>query len=233
MILDDIVIADLQALGLSALGSHVYLTLLRRGNWVTGYEIAKDLGVARANVYDTLRSLVHAGFAQQRTIHGGVRYAAMSFALVANSQIRNLAERIERLKQALPREIYHPNTWQGIGWSAFRDQVDAALKNASKTVRIGTSVAPIREIQGVLSNVSDPSISVVYGCWEGCPSTGCGVCHPPVTALRPWTQDPACLVIVDDHIGVGSWGSATEPIILATDYPAVVSGWRTLLRPES
>ena len=55
---------------------------------------------------------------------------------------------------------------------------------------------------------------------------------PPVTALKPWTQDSACIVIVDDHIGVGSWGSTTEPIILATDYPAVVSGWRTLLGIE-
>jgi sugar-specific transcriptional regulator TrmB len=46
----------LSALGLSSQESRVYLSLLRGGR-MTGYQIAKDLGISRSGVYNVLQSL--------------------------------------------------------------------------------------------------------------------------------------------------------------------------------
>ena len=148
--------------------------------------------------------------------------------------MRHLAERIVRLNALLPPDRHHPTVWQGSGWPAFREQVDIAVKQARLSIRIGTSVEPIREIAGILEESMESSALVTYGCWEGCPTKGCGVCRPPVSSLTPWTEDPACLVVVDGRLAVGSWGPTTAPpMVLSTDYAAVVAGWEMLVTPSS
>lgn len=221
------VVDDLTALGLSKLGSHVYVSLLQHGHGATGYEVSKDLGVARANVYDALRMLVRSGFAEARQGSMGIQYTATPFSLIAEHQLHDLKARIERLQEALPQGLSRLQFWQGVGWPAFRQQVDAALHGAKSSVRVGTSVLPIREIKDVLDHRKD--VPVTYGCWQGCPAAGCGVCQAPVDPLNPWINDPACLVLVDNRMAVGSWGSSHDPVVLATDYPAIVAGWRTLV----
>lgn len=224
---DNGVLADLKALGLSVLGSRLYLALLQRDEPITGYELAKVLGVARANVYDALRGLVQAGFARQLVAsETGTLYEAVPFALVGEAQIHDLTARVERLRRALPSQREQRNIWQGLGWNQFQQQVGRAIQGARDSVRIGTSAIPIRQLESVLTTAPVP---ITFGCWDDCPEPGCGVCKSPVKTIKPWTQDPACLVLVDDRTAVGSWGSVTEPTVLATDYPAIVSGWRTLV----
>ncbi len=228
---DAVVLSDLQALGLSALGGRVYVALVRRDTWATGYEIAKELGVARANVYDALRYLARMGFAHHRVGTAGTQYAATPFTTVAEARLHELAERLERIQQGLPVRQPSPNVWQGVGWNAFREQTEIALRAAVTTVHIGTSVQPIREVAAILDRAINPKVSVAYGCWQGCPPSGCGVCREPVVPLRPWSEEPTCLIVVDDQLAVGSWGSSAEPAVLATTYPSVVAGWRALLSP--
>jgi predicted transcriptional regulator len=226
-------IADLQQLGLSALGSRAYLALVERGEWVTGYEVAKVLGVARANVYDALRQLAQLGFAESQVNPQGTQYRAIRFERVADRQLKQLGARLERIRLALPERRPLPSVWQGSGWAAFRDQVDMVLQKAQSTVCIGTSVRPIQEVAKILDHHADQGALRSYGCWEGCPQGGCGVCRPPVASLPKWTSDPACLLIVDQRWAVGSWGSPEHPTVLATDYPAVVAGWQSLVTAPS
>lgn len=224
------VLADLQALGLSALASRVYLALLEKSDWASGYEIAKDLGVARANVYDALRFLVQAGFAQQRHASAGTQYVGVSFGSVATRQTRQLEARITRLQQALPQVQNHPNIWQGSGWNSFREQVEGLVRHARSEIRIGTSVTPIQQLGDLISLKTTPSVVISFGCWEGCPlDKGCGVCHPPIRLIRPWTREPACLVVADHRVAVASWGSIENPTVFATDFPAIVAGWNALV----
>ncbi|MCL5065238.1 MAG: hypothetical protein M1600_09245 [Firmicutes bacterium] len=225
------VLSDLQALGLSSLGGRVYVALVHRDAWATGYEIAKDLGVARANVYDALRYLARMGFARERIGATGTQYAATPFATVAEAQLHELAERLERIQQGLPLRQPSLTLWQGVGWNAFREQTEIVVRSAVTTVRIGTSVQPIREVAAILDRAINPKVSVAYGCWQGCPPTGCGVCQEPIVSLSPWSDEPTCLIVVDDQLAVGSWGSSSEPTVLATTYPSVVAGWRALLSP--
>ncbi len=225
---DEIVLGDLKALGLSILGSRVYLALLQRDEPATGYELAKELGVARANVYDALRGMVQAGFARSLTApDGGVRYQAVPFAEVGEVQIRDIVDRVERLQKTLPALRQRPGIFQGTGWPEFRQQVERVMQRAQNSIRIGTSVRSARAIEPVL-DIARP-VPVRFGCWDGCPESGCGICRPPVQSLHRWTREPACLVVVDDRIAVGSWGDPEEPTVLSTDYPAIVEGWRALL----
>lgn len=227
MTTNNTVLEDLKALGLSALGSRLYLALLQRDAPATGYELAKALGVARANVYDSLRGLVQAGFARHLAAsEAGTVYEAVPFVLVGEVYIHDLTARVERLRKALPMKSAQPNIWQGMGWNQFQQHVDRAIQGARDSIYIGTSAVPIRQLEAVLMTAKVP---IRFGCWDDCPEPGCGVCTPPVKTIKPWIQDPACLVVVDETTAVGSWGSVTEPTVLATDYPAIVRGWRTLV----
>lgn len=224
---DNGIAADLRAMGLSELGSRVYVALLQHTTPITGYELAKTLGVARANVYDALRGLVQAGFARQLVAsESSTLYEAVPIALVGDAQIHDLSARVDRLRRMLPRGHEQRNLWQGRGWQQFQQQVARALQGAREAIHIGTSAIPIRELESVLTLTSVP---VTYGCWDDCPESGCGVCKPPVKIIKPWTHDQACLVLVDDCTAVGSWGSVGEPTVLTTDYPAIVEGWRALV----
>lgn len=227
---DNGVLTDLQALGLSTLGSRVYLALLEQAEWVSGYEIAKNLGVARANVYDALRFLVRSGFAQSRTILNGDQYIAIPFKYVAVLKATDLEERIARLQRQLPQAQQQPMVLQARGWDAFREQVAMVLQDAKVGIQVGTSVEPVRHLKEMIGPKGESRVPIEFGCWQGCPlSTGCGVCHAPVKALAAWTVDPACLLVVDNHIAAGSWGSPTNPTVLVTDFPPIVAGWRALL----
>jgi predicted transcriptional regulator len=225
---DEAILKDLKALGLSVLGSRVYLMLLQRTDPATGYELAKELGVARANVYDALRGLAQAGFVRSITVpDGGARYQAVPFQEVGEAQIRDIAERVARLQQVLPALARPPRLTQEIGWSNFQRRVDGALRSAQISIHIGTSVLPARAIQTTLQ--AAPPVPIRFGCWDECPGSGCGVCQPPIKNLSRWTNEPACLVVVDDRLAIGSWGSPDEPAVLFSDYPAIVKGWRALL----
>ena len=227
-------LADLQALGLSALGARgVYLALVRRDAWVTGYEIAKELGVARANVYDALRYLSRMGYAHQRANIRGTQYRAIPFTAVAETLLRELSDRVERIKEGLPIRDPLPVFWEGVGWTAFREQTASVLQQAVRTIQIGTSVEPIREAASIIDRFVNPEVEVAYGCWQGCPPSGCGVCREPIVPLRSWSAEPSCLIVVDDRLAVGSWGASEEPHVLTTTYPAVVAGWRALLLPPA
>ena len=227
---DNGVLSDLQALGLSTLGSRVYLSLLEQGEWVSGYEIAKNLSVARANVYDALRFLVRAGFAQNRTSSSGEQYRAVAFQHVAALKVNDLDERIARLQRWLPQIQHQPMVLQASGWEAFREQVAMVLQEAKTEIQVGTSVEPVRHLEDILGPQVKTPAPIEFGCWQGCPpSTGCGVCRAPLKSLAAWTVDPACLLVIDNHIAAGSWGSTTNPTVLVTDFPPIVAGWRALI----
>ena len=84
----DTFVQELQALGLGNLEARVYLALIEADRPVTGYQVAKVLGVARANVYDALRSLYAAGVVWQQREEEGVLYRRLPFEQLA-CRLRN------------------------------------------------------------------------------------------------------------------------------------------------
>ena len=93
----------LDRFGFSPTESRVYQALLQRGT-STGYAVALDLGIARANVYQALEELVRRG-AARKSASNPVQYLATGpAALVAELEraFRKDVRQLEEELQALP-----------------------------------------------------------------------------------------------------------------------------------
>lgn len=88
--------------GLTRQGATVYLALVTEGE-LSGYQVAKALGISRSNAYTALSSLVDKGAAW--LIEGSAtRYAAVPAAEFCDNRLRALAKTRDQLLAALPRQ---------------------------------------------------------------------------------------------------------------------------------
>lgn len=86
--------------GLTRQGAAVYLALLTEGD-LSGYQVAKALGISRSNAYTALANLVDKGAAW--LIEGSAtRYAAVPAAEFCDNRLRALAKTRDRLLANLP-----------------------------------------------------------------------------------------------------------------------------------
>lgn len=86
--------------GLTRQGAAVYLALLAEGD-LSGYQVAKTLGISRSNAYTALANLVDLGAAW--LIEGNAtRYAAVPASEFCGNRLRALAKTRDQLLAALP-----------------------------------------------------------------------------------------------------------------------------------
>jgi sugar-specific transcriptional regulator TrmB len=107
----DPTIQSLQALGMSGYEAKAYLVLLAAPRPINGYEVAKQSGVPRSTVYETLGKLVARGAAfELRSEDGTVEYVPLpSDALIR--RLRDAFENhLELLADALPRVTPPPKS---------------------------------------------------------------------------------------------------------------------------
>ncbi|HLY67333.1 MAG TPA: helix-turn-helix domain-containing protein, partial [Chloroflexota bacterium] len=95
----DGVLEQLNRLGFSPPEGRAYLALLGKSP-ATGYEVAKNSGLSRGQVYETLGRLEGAG-AVQRSLDG--KYVAVPFREFAHDKLATVREAIKEVEQALPR----------------------------------------------------------------------------------------------------------------------------------
>lgn len=92
----------LQDFGLTRQEAVVYQKLLAKGKQ-TGYEIAKETGISRSNVYGALTALTEKGAAYVLE-ETAKRYVAVSPEEFCDNQIRKLQEKEDYLVMNLPKE---------------------------------------------------------------------------------------------------------------------------------
>lgn len=95
----DAVIEQLSRLGFSQPEARAYLALLGKSP-VTGYEVAKNSGLSRGQIYETLGRLESSG-AAQRTLDG--KYVAVPFREFAHDKLATVRDAIKEVEQALPQ----------------------------------------------------------------------------------------------------------------------------------
>ncbi len=93
------VIDQLSRLGFSQPEARAYLALLGKSP-ATGYEVAKNSGLSRGQVYETLGRLEGVG-AVQRSLEG--KYVAVPFREFAHDKLATVRDAIKEVEQALPR----------------------------------------------------------------------------------------------------------------------------------
>lgn len=227
------VLDGLRHLGFSALEARVYAGLATSDGPVTGYELAKQLGVSRSNVYAALATLENRGAVWQEPRRPGARYRAVPFATVAERARREWEAHVGRVASRLKGGGAGTGLWTGRGLPLFVAEARRLWRGAHLSLAIGVSPEPIRAVleDSACGTGSDLSIRMV--CWAGCAPPGCGICPPAAaraTALQG-LEGAACLV-ADRRHAVLAYGAADEPHVLATDAPPVVAGLMALTQGE-
>ncbi|MGE5415296.1 MAG: TrmB family transcriptional regulator [Acidobacteriota bacterium] len=100
------IVSALRELGFTQHEALVYIDLVQRGEQ-TGYEIANSTGIARANVYSVLASLVDKGFAQ-KTSSDPARFVAVApdelVSNISRSMDRSARTILDNLKPEQPEQ---------------------------------------------------------------------------------------------------------------------------------
>ena len=99
----DTVVERLGELGMSAYEAKAYLALVAAGKPLNGYEVAKNSGVPRSTVYETLGKLVVRGAAfEARTVTGSLSYLPLPTSSLLDRMSRDFDDSLHALRSELP-----------------------------------------------------------------------------------------------------------------------------------
>ncbi len=129
----------LESLGFSPAEARVYLTLVREGTQ-TGYQVAKQLGVARSSVYAALDSLFRAGAVFLRDGDAS-EYSAKDPRILIAERKKAFRDNADRLEEELA--AYRPGRegesyYNLTGIDALRDKARELLEGSRREVYMNT-----------------------------------------------------------------------------------------------
>lgn len=153
-------IEHLMAFGLTRQESQVYLELFRSGT-SNGYEIAKNIGISRSNVYKALEGLTDKGGAY--VIEGNSRkYTPVDIEEFCQNKIRSLEERREFLTVHIPREKEESEGYLTIcSDENIADKIRNMLRKSKKRVYLSMSVGLLEQFQEELELLAERRIKTV------------------------------------------------------------------------
>lgn len=96
-------IENLISFGLTRIEATIYLTLLSHGT-MTGYEIAKETGISRSNIYSSLSSLVEKGASYVMEGESS-RFVPVEMKAFLKNTLKDLEKKAEYLEKHAPNKI--------------------------------------------------------------------------------------------------------------------------------
>lgn len=143
------VLEKLMEFGMTRQEASLYICLYQSGG-LTGYEVAKQTGISRSNVYGGLSELVDIGAAYR--IEGSPsRYVAVAVEEFCGNKIRALTEEKEWLEKNMPAMEELSEGYITIeGVMNIRNKISAMLKGAEQRIYLSAPESFIREIRGEL-----------------------------------------------------------------------------------
>lgn len=152
--------AYLQHFGLSRQEALVYRNLLVYGKQ-TGYEIAKETGISRSNVYGTLSILAEKGAAYVLE-EGAKKYIPVKLEEFCGNWLRRLEEEERWMRENLPDTREVEEGYITIeGDANIRDKLHNLIKNAAERIYISGTGAYIREFSEDLEQLLKKGRKVV------------------------------------------------------------------------
>ena len=101
--MDSLIVENLISFGLTRQEAAIYLELLKHGD-LTGYELSKETGISRSNIYSSLAGLAEKGAAC--LIEGeSTKYTAVAMNDFVENTLNELKSKAEYLKQHAPEKI--------------------------------------------------------------------------------------------------------------------------------
>ncbi len=150
----------LMGFGMTRQEASLYLCLYKRGR-LTGYEVSKQTGISRSNVYGGLSGLVEMGAAY--LMEGSPsKYAAVPVDEFCSSKIRALMKDRDFLAENMPAATDAPDGYITIeGASNIKNKILAMLGKAEYRIYLSAPGIFLKSIQEELEDAAGRNIKLV------------------------------------------------------------------------
>ncbi len=172
------VIEQLQQLGFSEYEARAYVALLRQSPQ-NGYELAKNSGLPRANVYSVLEKLEERGAIVRLEETNSVRYAPVS----PEELVRRLENKLEgslREAHASLNEVAQATAYENIfsirGYAPMLEHARSLIDSAKTSILVAQEPPESQALKGSIEAAMLRGVKVVTLCLEGCLEE-CGNCR--------------------------------------------------------
>jgi len=154
------IVEKLIEFGLTRQEAVIYLCLFQNGE-LTGYEVAKQTGISRSNVYSALAGMVEKGAAYIQEGNAN-KYTPVEIAEFCDNKLRSLEERKNYLIDHIPRMSVARVGYITIeGYKHICNKMHHMLQNASQRIYLSASSRLIRQWEKELRDLTRRKIKVV------------------------------------------------------------------------
>jgi len=168
----------LQKLGFGEYEAKAYAALLQRSP-VNGYELSKQSGIPRANIYSVLGKLEERGAVLRVESGDAVRYAPVP----PEELTRRLSARFQETLQVAERSLSEmaapaeqEHIWSMQGYNTLLEHAATLVEGARQHILVAIWPEEARHLAGVLSRAEARGVAITSLCLAAC-STECGGCR--------------------------------------------------------
>jgi len=214
------IIKLLQEIGFSEYEARAYLTLLQR-HPQNGYELAKNSGLPRANVYAVLQKLEERGAVVRLSTSSGVRYAPVpphELTLRLGSRFQEALASAQASLETLASPIEHEYVWNARGYSVLLEEARALVEAAQTRLLVAIWPQEAMALAENLAHAETHGVEVTTLCMEACPQA-CDGCRGHLYRYRVAPEQQArWLVLVADGAEVlaGEMAAGEEALAVRT-----------------
>jgi sugar-specific transcriptional regulator TrmB len=149
---------------------------------LTGYQVAKESGVPRPNIYPILDRLEERGAVSRVNVEGGVRYVALPAEEMLAKLGREARARLDSAREAMEAlesspEI--PQVWNLDGYDVMVRYAQEIVGNAQERLLVGIWSNESRALADALNAAASRGVALTTLCIQGCPEE-CGGCRGDV-----------------------------------------------------
>lgn len=157
---ENLILEKLSIFGMTRQEANIYLCLYRNGE-LTGYEVAKQTGISRSNVYSGLSALTEIGAAY--LAEGSTnKYVAVSIEEFCENQIRNLMNEKEYLVRNIPdMKIQEIGYITITGSQNIENKIIHMLREAQLRIYLSASAELINKLEPELLCVTEKKHKLV------------------------------------------------------------------------
>lgn len=154
------VLSGLVMFGLTRQEANIYLCLYQNGE-LTGYEVAKQTGISRSNVYSALAGLTDKGAAYLAQ-GASSKYVAVPIEEFCKNKIRCLKQEQEYLLKNIPAMKEQEIGYITIeGYKNIWDKIINMIRSADKRIYISASYQTIEKLMKELQDAVNREIKLV------------------------------------------------------------------------
>ena len=153
-------IDNLSSFGLTRIEATIYITLLSHGS-MTGYEIAKETGISRSNVYNSLATLVEKGAAY--TMQGEAsKFVPVKVEVFLHNTLKELEKKADFIIQHAPKPVEQETGYITIkGSRHIKDKISEMLNSTELRLYIMAESSLILKYKSQLEVLTNNEKKVV------------------------------------------------------------------------